>query len=290
MAEMQQISFFDLVLPGVDEIVDTTIEEAEEVIKEVSSSNQSDFSFAKVPDEEFQNNVFNKKDMPTVDSIIKKLQKDSYSVSTYELLSDVLECGAIAISNKFCYREDREEKYKATISKYDERTRFLIQEVFSDIYLLLTSQIYGGFNDYLGELFMKSDTSNKKTGQFFTPYCVSRCCAAVSISGNDIQKYIDEDKIITLNEPTCGAGGMIIAAVDVLYNQYHFNYSRNLLVECSDIDRRCVYMTYLQLACSGIPAIIYHRDTISMETWDMWETPAYLMQYSRFKDVLRVAK
>lgn len=80
---------------------------------------------------------------------------------------------------------------------------------------------------------------------------------------------------------------LVLAAVDVLYNKYRFNYSRNLLVECSDIDERCVYMTYLQLACAGVPAIIYQRDTLSMKTWQRWETPAYIMQWTRFKDVLK---
>ena len=90
------------------------------------------------------------------------------------------------------------------------------------------------------------------------------------------------DEILTLNEPSCGSGGMIIAAVDKLYNQYHFNISRNLFVECSDIDSRCVHMCYLQLGLAGVPAIIYKRNTLTLETWDEWFTPAYMMQWERF--------
>ena len=76
---------------------------------------------------------------------------------------------------------------------------------------------------------------------------------------------------------------MVLACADVLYNDYHFNISRNLLVECGDIDARCVHMSYLQLGLAGIPAVIFHRDALSLETWDRWETPAYIMQYSRFR-------
>ena len=42
-------------------------------------------------------------------------------------------------------------------------------------------------------------------------------------------------------------------------------------------------MAYLQLSLAGIPAAIYHRDGLSLETWDVWKTPPYLMQYTRFK-------
>lgn len=41
-------------------------------------------------------------------------------------------------------------------------------------------------------------------------------------------------------------------------------------------------MTYLQLSLVGIPAIIYHRNGLTLETWDKFETPAYIMQYHRF--------
>lgn len=152
--------------------------------------------------------------------------------------------------------------------------------------MLLTQQINPsvGFNDYLGELYMRSETSNSKAGQFFTPYDVSKMCAEVSISEDVVKCGIEQDKILTLSEPACGAGGMVIAAADVLYYKYHFNISRNLLVECSDIDSRCVHMTYLQLGLAGIPAVIYRRNTLTMETWERWETPAYIMQYSRFKN------
>ena len=163
----------------------------------------------------------------------------------------------------------------------------LISEIFAQIYALLTTQIYTGFGDHLGELYMRSETSNSKSGQFFTPYHVSKLCAESAVNADEIQEHIENDKILTLHEPTCGSGGMIIALADILYNKYHFNISRNLFVECGDIDSRCVHMAYLQLSLAGIPAVIYHRDGLTLATWDKWETPAYIMQYSRFKAVQR---
>nr|DAI22071.1 MAG TPA: type I restriction-modification system methyltransferase [Caudoviricetes sp.] len=267
-----QLSLFDIELPP----------QKEAAIKEDASNK---ISFAKISEK--PKPIFCKKDIPTVDHILKLLDKGTYKVNRYELLSDIFQCGAIAISNKFdiTQAEEREKTYINIIKKYDKDMQYLIAEIFAKIYLLLTSQIDYGFADYIGELYMKSETSSKNAGQFFTPYCISKACAETAINSSQVEQYIKDDKILTLNEPACGSGGMIIATIDTLYNKYDFNYSRNLFVECSDIDARCVYMTYLQLACTGVPAVIYQQDTLTLQTWQRWETPAYIMQWLRFRDI-----
>ena len=75
---------------------------------------------------------------------------------------------------------------------------------------------------------------------------------------------------------------MIVAAIEILSNKYDFNYASNLFVDATDIDKRCVHMTYLQLAMLGVPAVIRHGDTLSLDIWDTWFTPSYLMQYPKF--------
>lgn len=268
-----QLSLFDTEDREVENNQPDTVQDAERLNK---------INLALVPDEEYGKIPYI--NVPTVNDIIKLISKATYKVGTHELLSDVFECSAIAISNKFDYRNynSREERYKAIMKKYDADTRNLICEIFAQIYVLLSSQISVGFNDYLGELYMRSETSSSKAGQFFTPYCVSKMCAKCSVDEKIIKECIEQDRILTTHEPTVGAGGMILALADVLYNDYHFNIARNLFVECGDIDTRCVHMTYLQLGLAGIPAVIYHRNGLTLETWDKWETPAYIMQYPRF--------
>lgn len=90
----------------------------------------------------------------------------------------------------------------------------------------------------------------------------------------DGKEYVAED-----------CGGMVLALVENLHKN-GFNYSRNLFVECGDIDSRCVHMAYLQLGLSGVPAVIYHRNALSMETWDVWHTPALCMQWLRFRHLV----
>ena len=48
-------------------------------------------------------------------------------------------------------------------------------------------------------------------------------------------------------------------------------------VTCTDIDLRCVHMTYLQAALLHIPAIVVHGNSISREVWSCWYTQAHVL-------------
>ena len=241
-----------------------------------------------ISDEDF---IVAKELPPTVNDIMKVIEKGTYKYGRLELLSDALHCGAIAISNQFdpMRAPERQTTYEDIMGKYDRSGKALIQELFSMFYSLLSKQIYSnvGFDEYLGRIYMLSDTNSKSAGQFFTPYSISKLCSTITIGAKDVDGLIKTDEVLTLNEPTCGSGGMILAAADVLYNQYRFNISRNLLAVCADIDARCVHMAYLQLSLAGIPAIIYHQDTLRMKCWDTWITPACIMQWPRFQKALK---
>ena len=223
--------------------------------------------------------------VPTVKDIIKKIESAIYRIGKYQLITDVLECGAISIANTvdLANRAEREEQYFKIIEKYHPDEQKIVAEVFTMIYRLLSSVVYdnGRFDDYLGELFMRCNQGNSGTGQFFTPYHVSKLMAKMIIGGDALERA-EKDEVITVNDPCCGGGGMLMEALDVLKNDYHINYTRNCFIDCGDIDRRCVYMTYLQLSLAGVPAIVKHQDAISRELWSVWRTPAYVFQYPRF--------
>lgn len=224
--------------------------------------------------------------IPTVAEIDKLINSHSYCIGKSQLINDVFECGAIAISNKVDLRqaETREERYLQIIRKYQKSEQELLAAVFSKIFALLSSVVYdnGRFGDYLGELFMRNNQGNNKAGQFFTPFYISELCSKMILTEKSVRPLIEQDKIITLNDPCCGSGGMILASMDILQNDYGVNYARDCFVDCGDIDIRCVHMTYLQLSLAGVPAIIKHQDALSRKLWSVWYTPAYLFQYLRF--------
>lgn len=139
------------------------------------------------------------------------------------------------------------------------------------------------FCDWAGQIYMDSQTQSKDAGQYFTPYPVSRMMAMVTLSGYGIKRRIEEDAdtVIAINEPTCGAGGIIVAEIETLYKQ-GINYAWNVFVDCGDIDSRCVHMTYLTLSLLGVPAVVRLGDALAMEYRETWFTPAYILASPHF--------
>lgn len=229
-------------------------------------------------------------DSPKLKEIIKLIEGFNYKFDLYQILTDIFEMSAIGLSNQVDHRpkewKSREERYKQIMQRYTPEDRQVLLKIFGKLFDLLTGMIENGFDDYLGKLYMMSGTSNDNTGQFFTPYSISQACANLLISKEMLEKHIESGEIITLNEPSCGSGGMLLAALDNLLNNYDFNYAQNVLIDCGDLDRRCVHMCYLQLSLAGVPAVVRHMNTLTLEQFDEWHTPALIMQWTRFKDYL----
>ena len=265
-----QLSIFDIV---IERDAEAPIVEPSSVLQPVTASTERE-----------SKNICPYK-IPTVNEIIKRIDSAAYQISRSQLIADVFECGAISISNAvdLIPQTKREERYRDIMNKYRPEERELLSEIFTQVFMLLSSVVYdnGHFSDYLGELFMRCNQGNSKTGQFFTPYHISHFMAKATI-GDEVVKKAEDDGILTVCDPCCGGGGMMIAALDVLKNDYNVNYARHCFMECSDIDLRCVHMTYLQLALAGVPAIVKHQNSISRELWSVWKTPAYIFQYTRF--------
>ncbi len=267
-ANGQQLSLFDITLEHNTQNIVTespTVSEPMKTERPIVSGN----NFCPYP-------------IPKVDEIIKMIDRSAYKVNRSQLISDVFECGALAISNMvdFTKYDEREKRYLDIMNGYSPDERKLLVDIFSKIFALSSSVVYdnGKFGDYLCELFMRCNQGNKFAGQFFTPYHISYLMARCAITDDSIK----QNEIMTICDPCCGGGGMAMAALDVLKNDYKVNYAMDCFIECADIDIRCVHMTYLQLALAGVPAIVKHQNTLTQELYSVWKTPAYIFQYHRF--------
>jgi hypothetical protein len=132
--------------------------------------------------------------------------------------------------------------------------------------------VQNGGCDFLGQVVGDLELTNGHMGQFFTPYDVSRMIAEMTLG--DAGKLIRERGFITLMEPASGAGGMIIAAADVIEKQ-GFDVARQLYVDATDLSPLCFKMTYLQTALRGIPATIRRGNSLSLEMFDHAVTPTF---------------
>ena len=229
--------------------------------------------------------------IPKLDNIVKDIERSAYQVDKHKFVSDLFECGAIAISNQvdLAQKEKREERYLQIINGYTPDLQRKLAEIFGKLYALLASVVYdnGRFNDNLGELFMKCNLGSKSAGQFFTPYHISEFMARAIMDETLIREKTADDGVITICDPCCGGGGMLVAALDVL-RSCGVNYARNCFIDAGDIDERCVHMTYLQLSLAGVPAIVRHQNALTRELWGVWYTPALLFQYLRFRKYINL--
>ena len=121
-------------------------------------------------------------------------------------------------------------------------------------------------NDVLGNLFMQAGYGNKNTGQFFTPYAVSYACAS-------IQTFTDD--FVMMNEPSAGAGGMVIATSKAMLKQ-GINPQKKLRVVAQDLDWNALYMCYVQLSLYGIDAKVVQGDTLMNEKHGLLSDKVFL--------------
>lgn len=232
--------------------------------------------------------------MNTLQRDINALLNDmAYEHPRYEVISDFFEMSAIAIRNAVSYdsqRAEYEKRYADVAKKYNGKQIKAFSMALARFQDEITLAINGGapFRDWAGELYMESGTYNANFGQFFTPYAVSSLAARVGADIDTIKAKIAEDNnyIITIQEPTVGAGGLVVAEIENLKN-HGINYSWNCFVDCGDIDARCFFMTYLTLSLLGVPAVVRLGDALKLEYRAAWFTPAYIFGYSHFYSRLK---
>lgn len=215
--------------------------------------------------------------------IIKIFESLRYKRDLWSLYSDFLEMMAIAISNSaeryFLPKsyEKREQRYLSLAKTYDKDELLKMSEVFN---LFVKLQDYNlesqGAKDILGGLLMKLNLGDKWAGQVFTPDNLASLLAKITCSEDELKKQIEDRGFIYASDPAVGGGVTMIGLVNAMLDG-GFNPQRYLFVECGDLDKRACYMTYIQLATLGIPAIVKNQDTLLNKVFDVWFTPAFYL-------------
>lgn len=192
-----------------------------------------------------------------------------YSRNIVTKFSDFLTLATYSIAQPFYNSNEIEEKYKSVAKNYN-----LDQlQQFAQLIATVTLALEEKHQDFLGQVFMQNDMGSNYKGQFFTPYHVSKVMAEIQLI--DADNFKDKD-LITVSEPCCGAGGMIIAFADSL-KEKGINYQQKIYVEAIDIDDLCYKMTYVQLSLLGIPAKVIKGNTLSLNFQEVLYTPLFFV-------------
>jgi len=214
--------------------------------------------------------------MPCIDYVAQFLEQINmlrYKYDVFTIFQDFLELSAIALANRLAMDTvyvKRETRYLEIAKRYSAEELSIFARLLSIVVAALNTK----FQDILGMICAQLNLNNTWRGQFFTPYHLAQTSAQMIFDAKQLKRCIFHDRVLMIAEPACGSGCMVIAMLETI-RKAGFNYQTSTYMECSDIDLRAVHMTYIQLTLFGAPACIFHRNTLSNETFDVWYTPSY---------------
>lgn len=199
----------------------------------------------------------------------------------WDIWKDFIIMSACALSNPVdkTHYEERENRYLDIIQKYEPRKQVLFPELFAHMVMALEEDPE---QDFLGKMYMNLNLGYDELKQVFTPYHVCQLMADITIG--DIVSQVEKQGYITIDDPCCGAGANLIAAIHTARHKLEkagLNYQNHLLVTGQDIEEVVALMCYIQLSLLGVAGFVKVGNTItepmspSDTTENYWFTPMY---------------
>ena len=163
--------------------------------------------------------------------------------------------------------QTREEEYLEEAKKW-ERTEL---DAFAEALGALVNEMQGKpFKDLIGGHYMEFALSHKGqqwNGEFHTPKTVCDLMARMFMG-----ESFPAEGPITVCEPACGAGAMILSIGEVCPPEVR----RRLRVTAIDINRTACDMAFINTTLWGIPTRVIHGNTLSNEYWSAWSNIHYI--------------
>lgn len=224
---------------------------------------------------------------------LSEFKKLAYTRSSHTVWDDFVIITACSFSNAVdkTHFEQREKMYMDIIQKYSKEERDAFAILLADLTLALEENPN---QDFLGNIYMELDLGNRTNGQFFTPYHVSELMSKITL--DDIRKAVKEQGVITIHDPCCGAGVMLIAAINnarEILGEDNLNFQNHILVVGQDIDMVAALMCYIQISLLGVAGYVKVGNALTepMLTDDItenyWFTPMYFSDIWVYRRMLR---
>ena len=220
-------------------------------------------------------NRFQKKFIDTFKAAAKK-------TSRTKLFDDFLKISAAALARDektFATVDDKNlhlELFSALAAALNDS---IAQKVLHDNFLGLDFKIPCDesakpcYRDVLGEIYHSLDLFEQDAGQVFTPQSTANIMGALTLTPEFVKRELNSKGVVTIKEDCCGSGALVLGALNALL-KLNVNPCRFARVFASDVDNRCVLMTFIQLALYGIPATVFFKNAVSNETFGVsFKTP-----------------
>ncbi|EGF9691646.1 DUF1738 domain-containing protein [Salmonella enterica] len=212
------------------------------------------------------------KNNPHVQRFVSLFNQTAPDENRWQVFSDFVHMAACSLYNVLHRDEAFEADYMQRVGRYS-------REDANNMSCLLAEVIQGlEFcpTDFLGQIFMNLELGNARHGQFFTPYHVSHMMAQMTLNDGLSVLTSGERDFITVSDPACGAGGMIVAMTEAML-EAGFNPQKQMVAYCVDIDPVAAMMCYIQLSLMGIPAIVAIGNSLTVEIKREMATPMFVL-------------
>lgn len=197
---------------------------------------------------------------PHQKEIVKLFSAFDGSKNRRKIFDDFLVMTACMLSNTAdpIHYDEREKLYMQFAGQYKKNEL--------DIFARMIAEIVNGLEenpdqDFLGEMYMALDFGSSAAGQFFTPYSVCRCTAALVSDYKVLESKIADQGFVSVTDPACGAGALLAAfANDCL--RHDINPQTQCLVIAQDIDFTVGCMCYIMMSFMGLAGYVVIGDTL----------------------------
>lgn len=212
------------------------------------------------------------------------MDKFAFRYSRWQVWNDFLSLSALSLANVMPAPEngEREERYHAILNSYREEEREIFPQMLGLVVLALEENPE---QDFLGSLYHYLNLQQEQKGQFFTPYHICEFMSELQFAGDEKAEKLEGKGYISVNDPACGAGAMLIAFANVA-RKHGINYQKHVLFVAQDIDRTAAMMCYIQMSLLGCPAIVVIGDSLAKPfphpDNEVWCTLFYHLNQWRF--------
>lgn len=154
-------------------------------------------------------------------------------------------------------RKAAEERYKQYAARYTQDEMQHMTALLSIVVNALDKRR----ESFLGPVLEDIGAANARNGQFLTPNDVAKVMAEL----NMCRHKRTPGKIVTMDDPSCGAGVTLIAQGEAML---HDGYRQeDILLTGGDIDLRACDMTYIELTLLGYAGIVRHEDALTLKKY-----------------------
>jgi type I restriction-modification system DNA methylase subunit len=201
---------------------------------------------------------------PVLDSLTDVHQQTGHGWS--RVFRDWIDIVFVSLQRDDDSHGEMADRYESDFGEETTQTAF---RAYSEAFANLLAAMEKTDADVLGCLYQEYGAPSEENGQHFTPPHVARLLGGMMLPTDEEVESTTPDDPITIYDPTCGSGGLLVGAGQQLEECAESPYAAVFVGQ--DIDIRCVKMTAINFAVRGLPGFAIHGDSLKADPMAAWK-------------------